>query len=202
MIVGLTGGIGTGKSLVAGEFKKLGADVIDADAVLRELTRPGQGAYEAIAAHFGPGVLNDDATINRASLGRIVFSDPEKLARLNAITHPGIIGVIEERVAAARGSGPPAALTVVDAPLLIEVGLHEKMDRVVVVAADESKQVERVMERDGLGREETFKRIHTQMPTSEKAALADYVIDGNGSVEETVAAARDVYKTLLAETEK
>jgi dephospho-CoA kinase len=202
LIVGLTGGIGSGKSLVAAEFKRLGANVIDADAVLRELTRPGLPAYKAIEAEFGPGVLNDDATINRASLGRIVFCDPEKLARLNAITHPGIIGVIEERVVEFEKSRSPGAVTVVDAPLLIEVGLHEKMDRVVVVSADESRQVERVMERDGLGRAETLRRIHTQMPTSEKAALADFVIDGNGSVEETVAAARDVYKTLSAETEE
>jgi dephospho-CoA kinase len=195
MTVGLTGGIASGKSLVAGELKRLGAHIIDADLISREVVEAGKPAHGEIVAAFGPGVLLEDGGIDRKKLGSIVFSDPAKLQRLNAITHPRIRDRIRERVAEIERAHP-APLIVIDAALLIEGGLYKEMSKVIVVYADEKKQAERLCERDGLGPVEARKRIESQMPLKKKREYADYVIDNNGTVKETLERVREVYREL------
>ncbi len=195
MIVGLTGGVASGKSLVAGELKKLGAHIIDADVISREIVEPGSEAYRDIVREFGEGVLRADGTIDRKALGRIVFADPARLSALNGITHPRIIEKIRSGMKA-LGERFADALIVVDAALLIEVGLHREMSRVIVVYADEDRQVERIMARDGLGEKEARERINSQMPLSRKVEYADFVIDNNGSVEDTRRLVKELYLKL------
>lgn len=192
MIVGLTGGIATGKSLVSAEMKRLGARVIDADEIAREVVEPGRPAYDEIKAVFGEGLLNPDGTIDRKALAERVFSDKEALARLNEITHPRIRERIREEIARA-GDGE---LVVVDVALLIEGPLKDEVDRVVVVYADEDKQIERLEKRNGTSREEALLRLASQMPAREKLKYADYIIDNNGAVEETLARVREVFREL------
>jgi len=195
VIVGLTGGVSSGKSLVAGELKRLGARIIDADEIAREVTCPGKDAYNGIVKEFGSGVLSPDGQINRKALGAIVFSDYEKLRRLNEITHPGIMREIVLRLSL-FGEKYPGELLILDAPLLIEVGLHKTMDRVIVVYADEDKQIERLKKKDNLSDDEALKRIRAQIPLSKKRGYADFVIDNNGNVEETLKQVKDVYLKL------
>lgn len=195
MVVGLTGGVASGKSLVSGEFKKLGALIIDADAVAREITVKGTQAYAAIVREFGGGILKEDGSIDRKALGRIVFSDGVKLSLLNKLTHPEIIARIRRGIEELK-KNCPEQLIVVDAALLIEAGLHREMDRVIVVYADTERQTERIMKRDGLTREEAKERINAQMPIGEKVRLADYVIDNNNGIDRAVAEARAVYEKL------
>lgn len=195
MTVGLTGGIASGKSLVAGELERLGARIVDADLVAREVVRPGTRAHGEIVEAFGPGVLLENGEIDRKTLGSIVFSDPVKLQRLNAITHPAIRERIRELVSGIERDDPEA-LIVVDAALLIEGGLYREMSRVIVVYADERNRIERLVKRDGLTPEEAKKRIACQMPLKEKREYADYVIDNNGEAKETLEKVREVYREL------
>ncbi len=195
MIVGLTGGVASGKSLVSGELKRLGAHIIDADRISREILHAGSPAYLEITGAFGEGVLNADGTIDRKALARIVFADRGKLALLNRITHPPIIEEIRARIKALieRFADP---LIVVDAALLIEAGLNKEMSKVIVVYADEEKQIKRMIERDHLSVEEAMARINAQMPLARKIKYADYVIDNNGSVEDTRRFVRELYVKL------
>ncbi len=195
MIVGLTGGVASGKNLVAEELERLGAVVIDADLVAREITKPGTPAYREIVRRFGEKILMPDGSINRKALGEIVFSDPNELKALNGITHPPIIREIERRIEELRRKDP-GAVVVLNAPLLIEVGLYRKMDKVVVVYADEKRQIERMMKRDEITRKEAVKRVRAQMPLKKKLDFADYVIDNNGSKERTREQTRKLYSML------
>jgi len=176
MLIGLTGGIASGKSLVAAELKRLGAYLIDADEIAREVVKPGLPAYQDIVKEFGEGTLNPDKTINRKVLGEIVFSNQELRKTLEKITHPRILDAIEKETQTIQGNDPKA-LIVVDAALLIEVGLNKKMDKVVVVYADEKTQLKRLIKRSGLTMVEAKKRIASQMPLSEKIKCADFVIE-------------------------
>ncbi len=198
MVVGLTGGLASGKSLVAGELRRLGAVVIDADEISREVTRPGMPAYRDIVERFGSEFLKEDGTIDRKRLGRYVFSHPEALSTLNSLTHPRILDEIERRIKGMERT-ERRGIIVVDAPLLFEVGLHRRMDRVIVVYADEERQIERLIKRDHLTREEATRRIKTQMPLSEKIKRADFVIDNNGTEEETLLQTQEVFERLKAE---
>lgn len=195
MIVGLTGGIASGKSLVSEELKRLGARVIDADMISREVMMPGTPAYRDIKDAFGPEVIKGDGEIDRKRLGSIVFSDPAKLDRLNAITHPRIRERIKERVAGITREGIDH-LIVIDAALLIEGGLYKEMSKVIVVYADEERQAQRLRRREGLSPVEAEKRIRAQMPLKEKLKYADYVIDNNGPAEETLKKAGELYRKL------
>lgn len=195
MIVGLTGGVASGKSLVSEELERLGAIIIDADSIAREIASPGTDVYGAIVREFGRGILAPDGSIDRRALGSIVFSDPGKLKRLNLITHPPIMRRIVEELEAC-GKKHPASVIVVDAPLLIEVGLHRSMDKVIVVYTDEDKQLERLKKKSGLTEEEAKNRINAQLPLSRKLEYADYVIDNNGTLEETLKEAQRVYSEL------
>ncbi len=201
LIVGLTGGIASGKSLVAKVFQDLGAHVIDADKIVHELLEPGQQAWEEVVERFGPEIVFPDKTINRRKLGEIVFNDAEKRAWLNQCLHPKVFAVYTARVKhlCARALH---AIIVLDAALLIESGYHKKMDRIVVVYADQEQQLERLTSRDRFSREQALVRIRSQMPLSEKRKQADYVIENTGTREETERQAREIFQKLKQEAER
>jgi dephospho-CoA kinase len=200
-IIGLTGGIASGKSLVARVFKDLGATVIDADRIVHELLEPEQDAWREIIQYFGQDVQRADKTIDRRKLGAIVFNDREKRSWLNACLHPRVFSVYTSQVAHLRMRAPDALLFF-DAALLIETGYHRNMDRLIVVYAEPEQQVERLMARDGFTREEALLRIASQMPLSEKRMLADHVIDNSGVREETEQQARELFGQLKNEAER
>jgi dephospho-CoA kinase len=175
MLIGLTGGIASGKSLAAKELKRLGAHLIDADEIAREAARPGLPAYHDVIKEFGEEILNRDKTINRKILGKIVFANPKLRKKLEQITHPRILDEIDKRILVIQDKDPKTII-IIDAALLIEVGLHKKMDKVIVVYADEKTQIERLMKRDGLTRDEAGNRISAQMPLTEKVKFADFVV--------------------------
>jgi dephospho-CoA kinase len=195
-VIGLTGGIASGKSTVARMLAALGAAVIDADQVARDVVRPGQPALAEIVAAFGAEVLTAAGELDRKRLAGRVFADPEARLRLERITHPRIAAEVGRRVAelAARG----VAVAVYEASLLVEGGLHRGLDGLIVVAAPEEAQLRRVQERDGLTPDEAARRLADQAPLREKVALADYVIDGSAALEATRAQVAAVWQDILA----
>ncbi len=198
LLVGLTGGIATGKSTVSALLRGLGCVVIDADQLAREVVEPGQPALAAIVEEFGAGVLRPDGTLDRQRLGAIVFADGARRRRLEEITHPAIRRRFLEHLERLAADGF-AGIVVFDAPVMIETGSHRLMDRMVVVVADEETQLARLMARDGLAREEALRRVRSQMPVADKARLADYVIDNSGDRAATEAQVRRVHAALLAD---
>ena len=196
-VLGLTGGIGSGKSMVASMFAKLGADVIDADRLAREVVEPGQPALEEIATAFGRDILLPDGRLDRGKLGRIIFADPVARRRLNAITHPRIRERMEAEIAA-HGSQP--GVLIVDIPLLYENDRTRAVEAVIVVWVDQQTQLRRLNERDGLSAEEARQRIGAQMPLDEKRARADAVIDNNGSRENTRRQVEAIYRRYAPTT--
>jgi dephospho-CoA kinase len=178
--IGLTGGFGSGKSLVAGMLKKLGARVIDADALARDALKKGSPAYRKTVAAFGKRILGKDGSIDRKALAGIVFSDKKKLRRLERIVHPAVIRHIKG-VAASCKNG----VLVVDAPLIYEAGIRKVFDAVVVVNASRRRQIERCVKKFGLGEAEVRKRMACQMPLEKKMLMADHIIDNNGTRKET-----------------
>lgn len=176
-IVGLTGGIASGKSTVAGLLEKLGARVIDADKLAREVVRPGEPAWQEIVDWLGPDILLPDRTLSRERIARLVFSDSQARSRLEAITHPAIRRCVKQAVAAAKEQG--AAVVVLDIPLLFEVGWTEMMDEIWVVYVDQSTQEARLMDRDRMTLRDALSRIASQMSLAEKARLATTVIDNS-----------------------
>ncbi len=199
LLVGLTGGIATGKSSVAEILKSLGCVVLDADTLAREVVEPGRPALEAIAREFGREVLRADGTLDRKRLGAVVFAQPERRRRLEAITHPAIRERFVARLAELEAQGF-AGLVVWDAPVMIESGGHRQMDRLVVVVTDDATQRERAIARDG-DRADVERRIASQMPLGDKARLADYVIDNSGDRAATEGRTREVHRALLADLE-
>jgi len=193
--VGLTGGIATGKSTVARHFEERGAAVADADALARALVEPGAAGYEPVVREFGAGIVAPGGGIDRPSLGRIVFADPERRARLEAILHPLILAEEEAFIARVAALGG-ARIAVVNAALLFEAGTWKRYHRVVVVHCAEAIQVERVMKRDGLGPDEALARIRVQMPAAEKIRLGHYDIDTSEGFGVTETRAREVWRHL------
>jgi dephospho-CoA kinase len=185
-VIGLTGGIASGKSTVAAVLRELGAHVISADEVAREVVAPGSEALAEIAAAFGPEVLRPDGTLDRRAVAERVFRDAEARRTLNAITHPRIRRRIAERVAEV-GARAPDAIVVVDLPLLLDTAPRDAyaLDGVVVVYADEAVQVARLAARDGLAVQEARRRLGAQRPVREKLAEATWVIDNSGPREAT-----------------
>lgn len=183
MVLGITGGIASGKTTVAQAFQAMGAVVISADQLAREIVRPGAKALRQIAAHFGQQVIKEDGTLNRQLLGDIIFNDQGARLVLNSITHPAIAELAGKRLREAELGGAP--LVVYDAPLLFEAGADKQVDMVLVVKVDERVQLARLMARDGIDQQQARARIDSQMPQREKAARADFVVDNSGSPEET-----------------
>lgn len=182
-VIGLTGGIASGKSTVARILERLGAVIIDADLLSREAVLPGTTAHNAIVSEFGPGILLPDANIDRKALGRIIFAAPQARRQLEAITHPAIAHLAEERIREARRSGAPVTFYV--APLLIEAGATNRVDDIWVVYVDRETQIARLIERDHIQREEAEQRLAAQIPMEEKATYGSAVIDNRGTPEDT-----------------
>ncbi|MFT4030486.1 MAG: dephospho-CoA kinase [Protaetiibacter sp.] len=198
MLVALTGGIASGKSTVARRLAQLGAVVVDADAVAREVVEPGTSALARIAEAFGPGVIGVDGTLDRAALGAIVFRDERARALLNAITHPAVGERSRELFAAARKADPDAVV-VYDVPLLVNErgeGRADEFERVIVVAADEDTRMRRLVELRGMDEAEARRRITSQAPESARLAIADDVIDANGTLDETLAQVDTLWAAL------
>ena len=193
--VGLTGGIGSGKSTVAKMFQDLGAYSIDADQLGRKAEEPGQPALTEISRAFGPDVLHTDGTLNRSVLAGIVFSDPKALARLNAIVHPRIWEE-GERLVAVYEAQDPAGVVVLDAAVLIEAGFAERMDIIVVVDVDESDQLQRLASK-GMVSEDACSRIRSQLPQEERLKCADFVIDNRGALGSTSKQVKEIWNLLV-----
>ncbi|MEE9122831.1 MAG: dephospho-CoA kinase [Syntrophobacteria bacterium] len=198
--VGLTGGIASGKSTVSEAFAQLGAKVLDADEVAREVVLPGQPAWLELQQVFGPEFFLPDGKLNRSKLRRLVFADPEKRSKLNAIVHPEVMKEINRRFEQLTTSAQDAVV-VVDVPLLLEVGVAHRFDRVIVVYVEKSVQIKRLRQRDGLSMEGARQALSTQMVLDKKVEQADYVIDNSGTRDETQAQVGKVWESLLLLTQ-
>lgn len=185
LIVGLTGGIVSGKTTVAKIFKRLGAKIIDLDEIAREIVNPQQKAWKKIVQNFGVEILKDNQEINRKKLAKIVFSNQEKLNLLNQITHPVIIEVMKKQLNQISNQASEDVICIIDAPLLFEAHIENMMDKIIVVYINEKEQMSRLLKREGLSKDDAIKRIRAQIPIEEKVHLADYVIDNSFSIEQT-----------------
>ncbi len=195
--VGLTGGIASGKSAVAAAFARLGAKVLDADKVAREVVRPGRTAWTKLRQMFGAEFFHADGRLNRSKLRRLVFADPKRRSQLNEIVHPEVMREIERKSEQMMAKDPDAVF-LVDVPLLLEVGAADRFDQVVVVHVSETVQRDRLMQRDGLSEEEATQALRTQLPLDHKVEQADFVIDNSGTLEETLAQVEKVWRELQA----
>lgn len=195
--IGLTGGIGSGKSLVARLLKDLGAAIVDADAIAREVVAPGGPAYDGIVRTFGPGVVRPDGTLDRRAMAERVFTDASARRQLNVLTHPHIRRRIAEE-AARLASAPGVEVIVLDIPLLLETtdGRDLGLEGIVVVDMDDDVRVARLVARDGLSEADARRRLAAQMALRDKVARADWVIDNNGSPDETREQVRTLWETL------
>jgi len=199
--VGLTGSIGVGKSFVSGVLAELGCRVLDADETAREVVEPGSPALRDLVAAFGPGILRDDGSLDRSKLGALVFADADKRAKLNSILHPYIIAKQDEGLREWAAINPEG-IAIVDAALMIESGVYKRFDKLIVVHCRTDVQLQRVMARNNLSREEAEKRIAAQMSQEEKKKCADYLIDTSDGFEAARARATEVYGELRPELEK
>ncbi|PWA05460.1 dephospho-CoA kinase [Pueribacillus theae] len=183
MIIGLTGGIASGKSTVAGMFEELGIPVVDADMIARKVVEPGEEAYRQIIAHFGKSVLFPDGTLNRKKLGSIVFKNEKERLALNNIIHPAVREKMDEEKNDYLAKGHQTV--VLDIPLLFEGRDKKSFDKILLVAVSEDVQFKRLVERDQMGEEDAANRIQSQMPIKDKIPLSDAVIYNDGTIEET-----------------
>jgi dephospho-CoA kinase len=193
--VGLTGGIGTGKSTVGTIFVELGCHLIDADHVTHQLFPPGEPVYTAIVQAFGEHILASDHTINRKVLGEIVFNDPEARAKLNGIVHPAVIQRQRDWLKEMEAKDP-GGVSIVDAALMIEVGTYKNYDKVIVVTCKPEVQKQRLRARSSLSEEQIEARIRSQMPLEEKVKYADFVIDNSGGFSSTRTQVEEVNSKL------
>ena len=194
--VGLTGSIAVGKSYVASVFAELGCHVLDADQTAREVVLPGSAGLAAVAEAFGNDVLNPDGTLNRQQVGEIVFADEEKRQHLNHILHPFIIARQDEIMREWEREDPDG-IGIIDAALMIESGGYRRFDKLIVVHCRPEVQLERLMLRNSLSREEAQARIDAQMPQAEKQKYADFLIDTSDGFELTRTRTQEVYNDLL-----
>lgn len=192
--VGLTGGIGSGKSTVSAELARLGAVVVDADRIARDVLGPGTPGLAAVVAEFGPQVLTPEGTLDRPALGRVVFADPVARTRLEEITHP-LVAEESARREAAAGTGD---VVVHDVPLIVENGLADRYDLVVVVGAPEEVRLTRLVEQRGMDRADALARIRAQADDAARRAVADVWLDNAGTREELLAAVRQLWEERLA----
>jgi dephospho-CoA kinase len=193
--VGLTGSIAVGKSYVASAFGELGCHVLDADQTAREAVSPGSAGLETVVKEFGVEVLNPDGTLNRQRLGTIIFADEEKRQKLNHILHPFIIARQDE-IMREWERDDPNGIGIIDAALMIESGGYRRFDKLIVVHCRPEVQLERLMLRNGLSRDEAQARIDAQMPQAEKQRYADFLIDTSDGFEPTRNRTIEVYNSL------
>jgi dephospho-CoA kinase len=193
-VVGLTGGIASGKSTVARLLEALGAPVVDADRLARVVVEPGKPAWTEIVREFGRDILLPDGSIDRKKLGDIVFADEHKRRILGAITHPRIAAAAEEETARHAAAGEP--IVIYEAALLVENGLHHLLDGLIVVDASPARQLERALLRDGITPDQARARIAAQLPLERKLAVATHVIDNSGTIEETRAQVERIWREL------
>jgi len=194
LVVGLTGGIASGKSTVAAYLKTLGAPLVDCDIIARKVVERDQPALKAIMQSFGPEVLFSDGSLNRKKLGEIVFSNPALRLKLEEITHPYILAQMQQEIR--EHTSNSQLPVIVDIPLLYENNLGDMVDLVVLVYAPYEKQLERLMHRDGFDEKVAKLRLKAQMPIEKKRALADYVVDNTGSIEQLKAQVDALWKEL------
>ncbi len=194
--IGLTGGIGSGKSTVSNLFRERGASILDLDRIAHEVEEPGRAAWQGIVERFGQDILTPEGTIDREALGAIVFRDSAKREELNRIVHPAVFDEwcrrFEEIV-----RKDAQAIVISDIPLLIETGWHERMDIVILVYVSPAVQIERIMERNGYTTEEAEDRLRSQMPLADKIPYADFVIRNEGTLAETEAIVEEVWQELV-----
>ena len=193
--VGLTGSIAVGKSFVSSVLAERGCHVLDADATAREVVAPGGEGLRRVVEAFGAGILGADGALDRARLGRVVFADEVKRQLLNSLLHPLIIAAQDEWLRD-REREDPVGVAVIDAALMIETGSSRRFDKLIVVHCRDDVQLERLMRRDGLTREDAERRVAAQMPQAEKMRHADFLIDTSGTREETRARVAEVYERL------
>lgn len=198
VLVGLTGGLASGKTTVAKLFQQCGAEIIDADQVARAVVQPGRAAWKDLVAAFGKDILNTDRTVNREALASKVFRSPKQLKVLNQIVHPRVARE-QARLTRLITKECPDAVIIYDAALLIEATANERMDRVILVTADQRTQIARACQRDGLSQKDALARIRGQMPLSQKKRHADDLIDGTlprGQLRHII---RNLYRDLSAQ---
>jgi dephospho-CoA kinase len=195
LVVGLTGGVASGKTTVSQTLQQEGAYLIDADRIARELVQPHTPTWSELIRAFGKEILEKNDSINRKALAAGVFSNPQKRRQLEEILHPQISKEIDRRIEEIRKKDPEAVV-VVDAALLVETGSYRRMDRLIVVTATESQQMERLGKRTGAAQKEAEGIISSQMPLTEKLKVADFIIRNEGALEETVRRAKEIFQEL------
>ena len=191
-IIGLTGGIASGKSTVSNWLISQGYPVVDADIAARKVVEPGMPALREITEAFGRDILLEDGTLDRKKLGAIIFSDEEKRQTLNAIVHPAVREWMRQETDHAFSEG--ASVVIMDIPLLFESKLTHMVEETVLVYVSMETQLKRLMDRDGYSEADALARIHAQMPIDDKRKLADYIIDNNGPVSETIEQVKEIMK--------
>jgi dephospho-CoA kinase len=196
-VIGLTGGIASGKSLVAEFLRGMDAVVIDADRLARDVVEPGTDPYRAIVDFFGQKVVKPDGTLDRKALGGIVFADPEARKHLEKMTHPAIIKLAEKRLNEEHRKGTGVVFYMV--PLLLEAGLASSVNEIWVVYTDENTQIDRLMKRDKIGRDEALRKVTAQMPMEEKIKFGQVIIDNSGTPEETRRQVMELWEKLKEE---
>ena len=194
--IAVTGGIGSGKNVVAKEFNELGAHIIDSDSLVHHLYEQDKQLKREIVTLFGNSVLDENGNINRVNLGKLVFNDKNGLERLNKLVHPKVKSVLDEKIKFLKKSGFNG-LVIALVPLLIEAGMADDFDAVVVVTADEQNRIQRVLERDNLTEHEVKLRIKSQIEDNQRVKYADYVIDNNGSLTETKSQVNKIYNSII-----
>ena len=198
LIVGLTGGIVSGKSTVALMFKDLGAKIIDADKLGHSVILPHKPAWEKIVKIFGKDILQNDLTIDREKLGKIVFANQSLLKKLNDITHPEITKIIKKEIDSLKNKTyKQKKILIIDAALIYEAKIDRLMDKIIVVYIDEDEQIKRLIKRNNLSKDEALQRIKSQMPMKEKVKMADYVIDNSNSLDKTKKQVEKIWKNLV-----
>jgi dephospho-CoA kinase len=196
----LTGGIATGKSVVAKALEELGCYIHHADEIAHELMSPGKPAWEKIVAHFGQRILNEDKTINRSRLGELIFADKKKRAFLNKLIHPLVLEEKKKAVTLLEKEGH-YKIFISEAALTVEAGFAGFFDKVIIVFCKKQIQVKRLMERDKISRADALKKIKSQMEPKQKLKYADYVIETSGSIESTLEQTERVYRKLVQDYE-
>jgi dephospho-CoA kinase len=194
--IGLTGGIGSGKSLVAAIFRSLGAPVLSADEIARNLTNSDPIIKERIREEFGSEVFRGDGSLNRKAMADIVFLNKEKREKLNAIVHPAVIKKIDEEIRKLEGNGD-TPFVIHEAALIYEAGVDKKLDYVIVVDANEDKRIRRVMDRDGISKKDVQRRIDAQIPAEMKRKMADFVLENDGDRKSLEQRARFLHNLFL-----